>query len=251
MGVTARTVLDLYVTEEQVRTWGATVGAQLRDAELVAHDPPEVLVDQRDGLTVLAAFGVCGTLAVSNLERRERCEPIIVLKDAADSTVEFALALYVAGEEPAQVGSMGIMVGRKVLGMTGSSVTRRTLDSALARERSISFCKLRTLRRSPAFDAAKMRCRKRRTSSSASRQLTASQSRACPAPQSDPSTRFGRSLTTNGASDTGSVPLRLPGFASGHEPSGGTGPPLHCQGCSRPHPQPGDRPALSFHRSLR
>src|SRR4051794_16966462 len=73
----------------------------------------------------------------------------------------------------------------------------------------------------------------------------------CPAPQSDPSTRFGRSPTTNGASGTGSVPLRLPDFASGHEPSGGADPPLHCQGCSQPHPQPGARPALSFYRSLR
>lgn len=34
-----------------------------------------------------------------------------------------------------------------------SSVTRRTLNSALARDRSISFCRLRTLARSPSRDA--------------------------------------------------------------------------------------------------
>jgi hypothetical protein len=48
-----------------------------------------------------------------------------------------------------------------------SSVTRRTLSSALARERSINLWRLRTFFRSPALDAAKMRCRSRRTSSSA------------------------------------------------------------------------------------
>ena len=47
-----------------------------------------------------------------------------------------------------------------------SSVTRRTATSALLRERSINFCRLRTFFRSPACDAAKIRCRSRRTSSS-------------------------------------------------------------------------------------
>ena len=58
-----------------------------------------------------------------------------------------------------------------------TSVTRRTLSSAFARERSISFCRLRTFFRSPALLAVKIRCRSRRTSSSARRQSTASQSR--------------------------------------------------------------------------
>ena len=57
------------------------------------------------------------------------------------------------------------------------SVTRRTLTSVLVRERSISFCRLRTLFRSPAFDAVKIRCRSRRTSSSARRQSTRRQSK--------------------------------------------------------------------------
>ena len=46
------------------------------------------------------------------------------------------------------------------------SVTRRTLNSVFARERSINFCRLRTRLRSPARDAVKIRCRRRRTSSS-------------------------------------------------------------------------------------
>src|ERR1035437_7713975 len=58
-----------------------------------------------------------------------------------------------------------------------SSGTRRTLTSVLARERSINFCKLRTRLKSPTRDAVKIRCRKRRTSSSAARQLMACQSR--------------------------------------------------------------------------
>jgi hypothetical protein len=57
-----------------------------------------------------------------------------------------------------------------------TSVTRRTLTSALLRERSISFCRLRTFFRSPACDAAKIRCRSRRTFSSAWPQSTWSHS---------------------------------------------------------------------------
>ena len=53
-----------------------------------------------------------------------------------------------------------------------SSVTRRTLSRAFDRERSISFCKLRTFFRSPSCDAVKIRCRSRRTSSSTRRQST-------------------------------------------------------------------------------
>ena len=57
-----------------------------------------------------------------------------------------------------------------------TSVTRRTLNSVLARERSISFCRFRTLFRSPACDAVKIRCRRRRTSSSTCRQSIDNQS---------------------------------------------------------------------------
>ena len=78
-----------------------------------------------------------------------------------------------------------------------------------------------------------------------------SKATTCPAPRSGPSTRFNRPPTTDEASTTGSVPLRLPVLASGHEPSGSTDPPLHCRGCSQPHPQPGAQPASSFNRSLR
>src|SRR6516165_2177802 len=57
-----------------------------------------------------------------------------------------------------------------------SSVTRRTLNRAFAREPSISFCRLRTRLRSPTCVAVKIRRRSRRTSSSTRRQSTASQS---------------------------------------------------------------------------
>jgi hypothetical protein len=56
-----------------------------------------------------------------------------------------------------------------------SSVTRRTLTRAFDRDRSISFCRLRIPLRSPACDAVKIRCRSRRTLSSARSQLTLSQ----------------------------------------------------------------------------
>jgi hypothetical protein len=56
------------------------------------------------------------------------------------------------------------------------SATRRTLSKAFARDRNINLCKLRTLFRSPSLDAVKIRCRKRRTSSSTRSQSTWSQS---------------------------------------------------------------------------
>ena len=51
-------------------------------------------------------------------------------------------------------------------------MTRRTATSALLRERSINFCRLRTFFRSPARDAAKIRCLSRRTSPSTWRHTT-------------------------------------------------------------------------------
>ncbi len=75
------------------------------------------------------------------------------------------------------------------------SVTRRTLTSALLRDRSISFCRLRTFFRSPACDAAKIRRRSRRTFSSAWPQSTWSQSGK---PSSGPFTGTGADATASG-----------------------------------------------------
>jgi hypothetical protein len=55
-------------------------------------------------------------------------------------------------------------------------VTRRVATSAFALDRSINRCKLRALRCWPAFDAVKMRCRSRRTSTSTRPQSIWSQS---------------------------------------------------------------------------
>ena len=70
------------------------------------------------------------------------------------------------------------------------SVTRRTLTRALLRDRSISFCRLRTFFRSPACDAAKIRRLSRRTFSSAWPQSTESQ----PGSSSGPFTCIGVQL---------------------------------------------------------
>src|SRR5262245_7895860 len=100
-----------------------------------------------------------------------------------------------------------------------TSVTRRTLTKAFDRHRSISFCKLRTLLRSPACDAVKIRCRKRRTFSSAESQLTPSQP---PGPPSGPFTTFVASNLPFGSSVlanmhlTGSPDPRQRPFGPGH-----------------------------------
>ncbi|MCP2323464.1 hypothetical protein HDA40_001971 [Hamadaea flava] len=90
----------------------------MRDAELTAHDAAPVTVGQRDGLLVLAAFGVCGMLAVRNAGRREHIDPMIVAKDAADSTVQVAVPMCEAKGQPVEVGGLTVVVARKVIGMT-------------------------------------------------------------------------------------------------------------------------------------
>ncbi len=98
------------------------------------------------------------------------------------------------------------------------SVTRRTLKSVLARERSISFCKLRTLLRSPAFDAVKIRCRRRRTSLLTGPPVNRAQSRSRPLVRSPRRCRgvqlvlrFGcrRSSSSSQAHLTTSAPFRV------------------------------------------
>jgi len=86
-----------------------------------------------------------------------------------------------------------------------TSVTRRTLTRALLRERSISFCRLRTLARSPACVAAKIRRLKRRTWSSAWPQSAKSQSRSS---SSGPFTRSVSNLSL-GSGVLTSSPRRL------------------------------------------
>ncbi|MCP2323457.1 hypothetical protein HDA40_001964 [Hamadaea flava] len=85
---------------------------------MIAHDTTPVTVEQRDGLLVLAAFGVCGMLAARNADRREHIDPRIVAKDAADSTVQVAVPMYEAKGQPVQIGGLTVVVARKVIGMT-------------------------------------------------------------------------------------------------------------------------------------
>src|SRR6266487_6320789 len=109
-----------------------------------------------------------------------------------------------------------------------TSVTRRTLSSVFARDRSINFCRLRTFFRSPALDAVKIRCRSRRTSSSTARQSTASQSRtASSGPFAAPPTGAAASNLPIGSdpydlvSFTGSPDPRQRPFGPGHQPVSG------------------------------
>jgi hypothetical protein len=95
-----------------------------------------------------------------------------------------------------------------------SSVTRRTLNNALARERSVSFCRLRTFFRSPACDATKIRCRRRRTSSPACRQSTAPQSRNSP---SGPFTTLSPSAAKAAPSSVAASNLSLGSDAVDHQ----------------------------------
>ena len=108
------------------------------------------------------------------------------------------------------------------------SVTRRTLTSVFARERSINFCNRRTLARSPAFDAVKIRCRNRRTSSSTRRQSIWRQSKGASSGPFTTTVRRGvqlvlgfrghRSSFSSQAHLTASAPLSRPGTRPGIRP---------------------------------
>src|SRR6266540_1927882 len=135
-------------------------------------------------------------------------------------------------------------------------VTCRTLTSVLDRERSISFCRLRTRLWSPARVAAKIRCRSRRTSSSAARQSTASQSK--PASLGPFTTTLpGRVVASNlslGSNGLASVLFadppgpRQPPFEAGHPgpyPAGYTTRPPEERSCCAAFPSPFGMPALA------
>src|SRR5215510_22504 len=132
-----------------------------------------------------------------------------------------------------------------------TSVTRRTLTNAFARERSISFCKLRTFLRSPALLAVKIRCRSRRTPSSTARHCTASQSRTSPSgpftAAAAPNLPIG-SGASNHQVHTGSPdPRQLP-FGPGNPPVSGQlsgEPPAEV-----PAPVPGFLPPFGHRHSL-
>ncbi len=109
------------------------------------------------------------------------------------------------------------------------SVTRRTLTSVLERDRSINFCRLRTLARSPACDAVKIRCPSRRTLSSAARQSTWRQSRVA---SSGP---FTTTLVAASNSSVGSGVVVIFLF---------TGSPDRVSALSSPGTRPGIRPVM-------
>ena len=104
-----------------------------------------------------------------------------------------------------------------------TSVTRRTANSVFARDRSINFCKFRTLLRSPTCDAVKIRCRNRSTCRSQARQSTASQPNSSPsgpftattAAEAMPNLPFGSSFVVI-VSHTSSPDPRQPAFTAGH-----------------------------------
>jgi hypothetical protein len=148
-----------------------------------------------------------------------------------------------------------------------TSVTRRTLTRAPERDRSISFCRLRTRLRSPACDAVKIRCRSRRTFSSAARQLTASQPQGTSSgpfttivASNLPSVPASSSSSASRAHLTASAPFRAraPGPVSGQLSRTASGGPAIAPGfpaafrppafasrspCSRPGPGPSLRSA--------
>lgn len=116
------------------------------------------------------------------------------------------------------------------------SVTRRTLTSVLERDQSINLCNRRTLERSPAFDAVKIRWRNRHTSRFTRHQSTWCQPQRTPSgPLTAATTAVAVSSLSVGSGD------RVIFFL--------TGSPDHVSPLSRSgHPGPGIRPVMRDHQ---
>ncbi len=112
LGVTTRTVLDRYLTDQEIPGLARGIARQYSELTEVLDDAPAVGVSLGKGLMVLAAFGMCATLALRNLEHSDAP---VVLRHASDSTVHLAITLAQSGGEPADVGGLTLAVARKVL----------------------------------------------------------------------------------------------------------------------------------------
>lgn len=114
LGVTTRTVLDSYMSEESMPELAKAISRQLKELTAVLDDAPPVAIDVCDGFMVVAAFGMCTGIALQNLHHPDA---MIVCKDAGDSTVHVGVALATGGDFPVQIGGFTLSVARKVITM--------------------------------------------------------------------------------------------------------------------------------------
>jgi hypothetical protein len=114
LGVTPRTVLNSYLTEDSIRAMARSLARQMKGMTAVLDDAPPIQLDTFHGHMVLAAFGMCGSLALRNLDHPSAT---IVLKDAADSTVHVAVALADQEHEPREISGLALSIARKVITM--------------------------------------------------------------------------------------------------------------------------------------
>lgn len=112
LGITPRTVLTSYMTDESLTTMAKTIAREMKGLTAVLDEAPPVKLDAHHSYTVLAAFGMCGVLALHNLDHPSA---MIVLKDAADSTVHVAVSF--AQSADGEIGGFTLSVARKVLTM--------------------------------------------------------------------------------------------------------------------------------------
>ncbi|HCT80726.1 MAG TPA: hypothetical protein DGG94_03040 [Micromonosporaceae bacterium] len=114
LGITPRTVLTSYMTDESMREMAKAVARQMKGLTAVLDEAPPIELDARHGYTVLAAFGMCEVLALHNLDHPNA---MIVLKDAADSTVQVAVSLAQGSGETREISGLTLSVARKVITM--------------------------------------------------------------------------------------------------------------------------------------
>jgi hypothetical protein len=108
-------VLDRYFTDESMQILAKALVSEMQGLSMVLDQAPPVEVGLDDGFLVLAAFDMCSATALRNLGRDDHADPMIVLRDAADSTVHVTVTMALTETDFVKVGGLELAIGRKVI----------------------------------------------------------------------------------------------------------------------------------------
>lgn len=123
MGITERSVLDQYLTEDHVTEYAKAISRQLNEANAAADEAPPVKLDHRSAARVSAAHGMAVRLAAEHLED-DQADAIGIVNDAADTVVALGSAVARAGESPIEFGGIELTVACKVINQVVDKIQR-------------------------------------------------------------------------------------------------------------------------------
>ena len=118
LGVTERTALQRYVTEDFVAALAQTLGSHAASFREIAGQAEPVTLDTADAGRVIAALGMAVKLAAGHVEKTQ-ADSLAVITDGADALVHIGVALRVSnGPARIQLGGHALVWTRGVLVQT-------------------------------------------------------------------------------------------------------------------------------------